>query len=152
MPHEDPTVSTDAQGINHPLWYDPKRLTPLAENAVVGDEDGADVASQWQKLSLRCAFSFQPLTDPARCLKCTHISSCNSRRTRGIYERLAQVPGQRLPVDNIRSRDIVRDEPLRRALSKLPASAECAGCVASRRCVSRRLTKWRSCRVRWWRM
>ena len=35
--YEDPTVSMDAQGINHPLWYDPKRLTPLAENAVVGD-------------------------------------------------------------------------------------------------------------------
>ena len=89
------SVRVEYEGVLWRMWHKLSELSPLAEDAAVplppdasgSDDEGGDgggggdfscvAATAWQELDLRCCYSLAPLTDPARCAGCTHVSRCN---------------------------------------------------------------------------
>ena len=75
-------------------------------------------AADWQRIETRCCLSMQALTDPACGAKCGHAARCNYQELRDYAARTRACPvaGCLEPIK--RTRDIVRDDSLRGALSQ----------------------------------
>ena len=119
----------EANGLR--LWHKPSELSPLAEDAVVApppveadDDEPYMRQNPWRLLSLRCCYSLARLTDPARCLACSHPPCCNYDALAASLQASRACPVAGCAVTNMRSRDIVRDSALRGAIARLPLSAE----------------------------
>ena len=114
------------------MWHTLSELSPLDEDALIAlpphdeeDDEVQVVDTRWQLFSLRCCYSLARLTDPARCLACTHPSRCNYDALNACLQGGARAcPVAGCAVGHIRSRDIVRDDELRSALAHLPSAAE----------------------------
>jgi hypothetical protein len=110
---------------SHCLWHPVHLVSPLDEGALVASPSGEDsVCLSWQLLPLRCCFTLQRLTDPARCVTCTHPPRCNHDALQACLQSSRACPVAGCTVIGMRSRDIVRDDSLRAALVTLPADAE----------------------------
>ena len=104
-------------------WHSPNDLELLDECALGYEQEVTD-ASQWQKLSLRCSYSFAPLTDPARYLACRHPSKCNFDSLQACMKAgLRTCPVVGCVVNSIRSRDLVRDDALCSALAGISTTS-----------------------------
>jgi len=103
------------------------------------DDDGIERICGWVKLSLRCALSLQPLTDPAKGDTCTHLPMCNYHELRDFVGRSNAVAMSRSSGGQLRAklcpimgceqrlqrtRDVVRDDALRMHLEKLPGQPD----------------------------
>ena len=51
-----------------------------------------EVTDEWERLELRCAISFQRLTDPAKGASCTHRSCCNFGDLTAYVSRQKECP------------------------------------------------------------
>ena len=91
------------------------------------EREGVVCTDEWEKLELRCALSYQRLTDPAKGSGCAHRACCNYQVLRNYVGRLANGPkhcplatcGVRLQ----RTRDVVRDAALQVLLVDVPRNA-----------------------------
>ena len=122
------------------LWHEPHKLPIRPLDGTEGDHDTDEGSSErggnsaadeavcgpWQKLALRCCYSHRRLVDPARGSACLHPPTCNHDAL-ALY--IAQSRSKACPVAGcaqllVRRDAIVRDDAIRRAIAKLPASAE----------------------------
>eukprot|EP00966_Prymnesium_polylepis_P224612 5195228-Prymnesium_polylepis.1 len=79
----------------------------------------------WEKLLLRCAYSHQRLSDPARGGTCRHVPRCNYDVLRShCVTKACPVQGCQAVITRIGS--IERDESLAAALAQLPVHADFA--------------------------
>ena len=76
----------------------------------------------WERLELKCAYSRQPLTDPAKADSCPHRSCCNYDDLRAYAGRHKMCPSCSKAI--LRTRSIERDDELREALQRLPRATE----------------------------
>ena len=87
------------------------------------DIDGIAASSdQWEKLEPRCVISMMPLTDPAKGCSCRHRANCNYAELRDYVGRMKACPVAGCDAKLYRTRDVERDDQLRRLLQELPAS------------------------------
>ena len=116
------------------LWHEPTEMEPLGDDVVVSppssgaeiDDDVSilDAESRWQLLSIRCSYSLQRLTDPARCSACAHPSCCNYESLRACVRGTGACPVVGCTARTTRVHEVVRDECLRTSLAALPSSAQ----------------------------
>ena len=106
------------------------KLLPLAAASVACTEPVEEEQQQsmgddgeWECLDLRCAISFQPLSDPAKGGNCTHHACCNYKALRDYA-----LASKRCPLENCRAqlrsmREVVRDAKLKALLVHAPPGA-----------------------------
>ena len=71
------SVAPDCGGSREYTEDDLQAAEALDEAPAAADEPELAEESQWQRLELRCAVSWQRLDDPARGDGCAHLSRCN---------------------------------------------------------------------------
>ena len=82
------------------------------------------MTDEWERLELRCAISFQRLTDPAKGASCTHRSCCNFGCLKSHVSRARACPIAGCDAPMPRSHDVQRDDALRASLAAVPASVD----------------------------
>ena len=82
------------------------------------------MTDEWERLELRCAISFQRLTDPAKGTSCTHRSCCNFGCLKSHVSRARACPIAGCDAPMPRSHNVQRDYALRDALAAVPASVD----------------------------
>ena len=94
-----------------------------AQPIQVEDEDAMYGATQqWQLLPLWCAESYEKLSDPARCVGCTHTARCNYGALQTCARALRTCPVAGCPVV-VSSNALIRDDALRDAIEGLLSAA-----------------------------
>ena len=92
----------------------------VPRKACASAEEGED---EWVSLDLRCALTFELITDPAKGSSCTHDACCNFGALRDYA-----LASRRCPLENCGMaikgpRDVRRDQKLRALLEHAPAEA-----------------------------
>ena len=82
------------------------------------------MTDEWERLELRCAISFQRLTDPAKGASCTHRSCCNFGDLTAYVSRQKECPIAGCSAPLTRSRGVERDDALRASLAAVPAAVD----------------------------
>ena len=97
-------------------WHDPNEWSFDVLDQPVDD---GFAETEWSRIEARCCLSLQPLTDPALGDSCAHAARCNYDQLREYVGRMRNCPVVGCPARIPRTRDIVRDEQLRRILQQI---------------------------------
>ena len=100
--------------------------TPCWRRVQILEREGVICADEWERVDLRCALSFQRLTDPAKGSACTHRACCNYNVLREYVGRSVSSGSKECPLATCgvklqRTRDVERDTELQAQLEALPA-------------------------------
>ena len=112
------------------------------------DLEGEEAGDSWVVLPLKCVITHQPLSDPARCFGCEHLSKCNHAALAGYKppsaSKVCPVAGCNKP---FRVRGIVRDAALQALLTPYVVTA--AELDPARQEVEVRVCDGKMAEVRW---
>ena len=107
-----------------------ERATQLAKPARQDHHlESEDVicTDEWERVELRCALSFQRLTDPAKGSMCPHRACCNYQVLRDYVGRVTakakECPLATCTARLQRTRDVVRDDAFCANLAQAPPDA-----------------------------
>ena len=123
-------VAREAAEAEETTWCAVESATQLAESARQDhqlESEGVICAEEWERVELRCAISFQRLTDPAKGSMCAHRACCNYQVLRDYVGRVSTKPKE-CPLATCaarlqRTRDVVRDDALCANLAQAPPGA-----------------------------
>jgi hypothetical protein len=82
---------------------------------------GGTCVSSWERLDMRCAYSHERLTDPAKAdaTACCCLARCNYGQLSGYVRR-----AKKCPLCSRHTRDVERDDALRALLQAVPAHVD----------------------------